>query len=75
MKFIYETETPEKRLTFEDCEINQFFVHEGSLYQKVDCKTVNRITNSDGKPFSDQDTFAWGCEIDRLIPIIKKIEY
>jgi hypothetical protein len=75
MKFIYETETPEKKLRFQDCAINQFFVYDGSLYQRVGNNDVNRITNSYGELYADQDFFEDHCEIERLIPIVKKIEY
>jgi hypothetical protein len=76
MKFIYETQIPEKKLKFKDCEINQFFVYHGSLYQRVGDNNVNRITNSYGEPYADRDFFFEDhCEIERLIPIVKKIEY
>jgi hypothetical protein len=75
MKFIYETQTPEKKLTFKDCEINQFFVRGGCLYQKVTWGTANQIAESNGEPYADQDYFLEDYEIERLIPIVKKIEY
>ena len=75
MKFIYETETPEKKLTFKDVRFNQFFVYEGCLYQRVGFEMVNKITNSQGEPCGDQDRFQKLCEIDRLIPTVQKIEY
>jgi hypothetical protein len=75
MKFIFETETPEKKLRFKDCAINQFFVYDNCLYQKVDCKTVNQITDFKGEPRADQDFFEDNYEIERLIPIVQKIEY
>lgn len=75
MKFIFETETPEKKLRFKDCAVNQFFVYDNCLYQKVDCNTVNQITNFKGEPCADQDSFEDHYEIERLIPTVQKIEY
>jgi hypothetical protein len=75
MKFIYEHETTEKRLKFKDVKVNQFFVHEGCLYQKLSNYQVSQITDHEGKPFSDHTTFDFMDEIDRLIPLVNKIEY
>ncbi len=75
MKFIYETKTPEKKLTFKDCAVNQFFVYDGCLYQRIGPNDVNQITNFKGEPYADQDSFEDHYEIERLIPIVQKIEY
>ena len=75
MKFIYETETPEKKLRLKDCAINQFFVCDGCLYQRIGPNDVNQITDSKGEPYADREFFEDHYEIERLIPIVRKIEY
>jgi hypothetical protein len=75
MKFIYANQTPQKKLAFKDVEVNQFFVCEGSLYQKVGVTRANQITKDNGEPFSDHHEFDGDDQIERLIPIVKKIEY
>lgn len=75
MKFIFETETPEKKLRFKDCAINQFFVCDGCLYQRIGPNDVNQITDSKGEPYADRDFFEDHYEIERLIPTVQKIEY
>ena len=75
MKFIFETETPEKKLTLNDVKINQFFVYDGCLYQKVGPEAANQITDFKGEPYANTDIWENHYEIERLIPIVKKIEY
>lgn len=77
MKFILETPAEEKRLTFEDVEINQFFVRDGFLCQKVDNWCFNYIAESPhGAPYADHVT---GCApdflIERILPKVLKIEF
>ena len=75
MKFIYKPKKPEKKLTFKDVEVNQFFVYANRLYQRIGPNDVNQITNFKGEPYADQDSFEDHYEIERLIPIVQKIEY
>ncbi len=75
MNIIYKNKDTEKQLYFEDCEINQFFVKGGCLFQKVGPYAVNQITNEQGTPCADQDEFTPDYAIERLIPLVDKIEY
>ncbi len=78
MKFILETPAEEKRLTFEDVEINQFFVcDDGFLCQKVDEWSFNYIAEPPyGAPYADHMN---GCDpnfvIERILPKVVKIEF
>jgi len=75
MNIIYKNKDTEKQLYFEDCEINQFFVKGGCLYQKLGPYEANQITNEKGEPYADQAEFEQYHVIERLIPLVDKIEY
>ena len=75
MNIIYKNEVKEKQLYFEDCETNQFFVKGGCLFQKVGPYKANQITDEQGTPYADQVEFKPHYEIERLIPLVDKIEY
>ncbi len=78
MKFILETPAEEKRLTFEDVEINQFFVcDDGFLCQKVDEWSFNYIAEPPyGAPYADCCN---SCDpnfiVKRILPKVLKIEF
>lgn len=77
MNFILESPAEEKRLTFNDVEVNQFFVTEyGELCQKIGCSSYNMVALKDGTPFADyysdlHDDFV----IERILPKVVKIEF
>ena len=73
MKFIYAKQET-KTLTFDDCQVNQFFVYYDNLFQKVTSYYAHQITR-DGKPFADQVGFEAYVKIERLLPIVERIEF
>jgi hypothetical protein len=75
MNIIYKNKDTENQLHFKDCETNQFFVHCACLFQKVGAYEANQITNQQGLPYADQAEFEQYDVIERLIPLVDKIEY
>lgn len=76
MKFILETPAEEKTLTFEDVEINQFFVTiYGELCQKIGRSSYNMIAEKDGTPFAEHFGDSYGFIIERILPKVAKIEF
>ncbi len=77
MKFILETPAEEKRPTFEDVEINQFFVSAcGELCQKVSDMTYNVIAFEDGGLYAKYRTkLCRDFAIKRTLPKVAKIEF
>jgi hypothetical protein len=73
MKFIYAEES-NKVIKFIDCEVNQFFVYCGDLYQKVSSTSANQLTFK-GKPYANHCQFATYQVLDRLLPIVERIEF
>ena len=76
MKFIYAEKT-EKAPTFGDVKTNQFFVdYDGYLCQKTSNSSLVVIANPNGAPYSTWLTnIYWNREIQRIIPIVAKIEF
>ena len=77
MKFILETPAEKERLTFEDVEINQFFVTvSGVLCQKIDCLAYSMVASHDGTPYADHyDDCGGNFVISRILPKVVKIEF
>lgn len=77
MKFIYAEQVKEKKPTFKDVEINQFFVdHDGCLCQKTNNPSFVVIANPDGTPYSTWITgICPSREIKKIIPLVEKIEF
>lgn len=76
MKFILESPTEEKILTFEDVKVNQFFVTEyGELCQKIDSMSYSLIAQSDGTLYADHCSNSYGFIIKRILPKVVKIEF
>lgn len=75
IKFIYgqsESDSP----TFGDVEIDQFFVVRGSLYQKMNNHCANKITDSNGEPYSESGIMFSNAEkISKILPKVLKIEF
>lgn len=77
MKFILETSVEEKRPTFEDVEVNQFFVSElGALCQKIGDTTYSVIAFETGEPYANYRTKSRrDFVIKRTLPKVAKIEF
>ena len=76
MKFILETPAEEKPLTFEDVEVNQFFVTVGGeLCQKIDSSSYNMVAAKDGIPLADYYCSSYGFKIQRILPKVAKIKF
>ncbi len=76
MKFIYEKEGEEKRLTLKDVEENQFFVCEdGYLCQKIHARAYITIADDEGNPYCGQLDCGEDMPIARLLPRVEKIEF
>lgn len=76
MKFILETPAEEKRLTFEDVEVNQFFVTvDGELCQKIGSSSYSMVALKDGIPYADHCSDSYGFIIKRILPKVVKIEF
>lgn len=76
MKFIYEKETQEKKLTLNHVEYNQFFVcANGYLCQKMNDDTYVTIADDEGNPSCDSYADRGDTPIQRVLPIVEKIEF
>jgi len=77
MKFILESPAKEKRLTFNDVEVNQFFVTEdGELCQKIDHSSYNMVALKNGIPYADYfNRILRDFVIERILPEDVKIEF
>jgi len=77
MKIIFEQDEPEKKLTFADVPVNQFFVDkDGDLSMKYDGDSYFVIAHASGIPsalhIQDVD---YSKEIQRILPTVEKIEF
>jgi hypothetical protein len=80
IKFITEEREIEKQFTLDDVEHGQFFVDfEGWLCQKTGSQSYVTIADEQGRPSSTtvedikrSDSF---FKIERLLPIVNKIEF
>jgi hypothetical protein len=77
MKIVFEKEDQNsKHLTFNDVEMNQFFVcGDGHLCQKVSMNLYNTIADERGKLCCDRFSCSTDYVIRRIIPNIAKIEF
>ena len=77
MKFIYAEQAKEKKPTFGDVQINQFFVdYDGYLCQKTTISSFVVIAHHDGTPYSTWlNNVPSVREIERIIPFVEKIEF
>ena len=77
MKFIYAEKTKEKIPTFGDVKTNQFFVDcDGYLCQKTSGSSFSVVADPGGTPYSTHLTNIFSTrEIERIIPLVQKIEF
>jgi hypothetical protein len=77
MKIVFEKEDQNsKHLTFNDVEMNQFFVcADGHLCQKVSRNLYNTIADEHGELSGDRFSCSTDYVIRRIIPTVVKIEF
>lgn len=76
MKIILKNQEAEKQPTFGDVKPSQFFVSAGgTLCQKKDERSYNRIARASGFPDADSGTMNEDTDIERILPEVERIEF
>ena len=76
MEINFKSEQPEKILTLEDVEENQFFVsNSGELCQRTGSTSYNCIAREGGRPYGYSNDSGENFPIKRVLPKVTKINF